>query len=89
MSKTAVRSPLTQGGLEIKCEMTIEWQDKDKFLLLKLKEYICKNYNFEKSLDDDSEDILEDINKVMQSGPADSELDEEMDQELPILMEEN
>ena len=87
MSKTAVHSPLTQGGLEIKCEMTIEWQDKDKVLLL--KEYVFKNYNFEKSLNDDSEDILEDINKVMQSGPEDSELDGEMDQELPILMEEN
>ena len=56
MSKRAVCSPLTQGGLEIKCEMTIEWQDKDKFLLL--KEYVFKNYNFEKSLNDDSKDIL-------------------------------
>ena len=32
---SSYRSPLTQGGLEIKCKVTIEWQDKDKFMFLK------------------------------------------------------
>ena len=50
------RSPLTQGGLEVKCQVTATW-DNDKGRKI-LTQSIERNYKFSNSLIDDSEEIL-------------------------------
>ena len=57
------RSPLTQGGLEIKCRVTLTWTDALKFDFLKT--FIEKNYSFENREKDDSREILEQINAAI------------------------
>ena len=42
LDKTAYRSPLTQGGLEIKASVTVVWTDEEKFGIL--RNYISENY---------------------------------------------
>ena len=56
------RSPLTHGGLEVKCRIILEWADKDKFFFLKR---FIDNYSFEKRNVDDSEAILKEITEGM------------------------
>ena len=69
----ACSSPLTKDGLEITSSVTVELgvESKDTFLLL--NEHIKKNYIFDKSCDDDSASILEEINKMLNKDDADSD----------------
>ena len=55
----AVRSPLTQGGLEIKCSVTANWESEDSIDILKSS--IENTYNFDDRLVDDSETVLESL----------------------------
>lgn len=60
------RSPITQGGLEIKVAVTFSWEvsQREKFFLL--KDYISKWYDFQTSLtQDDSDQILERLEEDM------------------------
>lgn len=59
LDKTAYRSPLTQGGLEIKASVTVVWTDEEKFGIL--RDYISENFSFERRLNDDSTSILNEI----------------------------
>ena len=53
------RSPLTRGGLEIKCRVCATWINEEK--LQKLKILIIKNYDIDTSLKDDSASILKSL----------------------------
>jgi predicted transcriptional regulator len=55
----AVRSPLTQGRLEIKCIVTVNWASDDG--IDKLKSSIERNYSFEDHLADDSKTVLQSL----------------------------
>ena len=62
LEKKPHRSPLTQGGQEIKClSVTVESGVWTKFSML--TEFLNSNYDFEKRDSDDSKSILEDIEK--------------------------
>ena len=52
-----VRSPLTQGGLEIKCIVTVNWASDDGVEILRSS--IERNYSFEDRLVDDSKTLLQ------------------------------
>ena len=56
-------SPLTQGGLEIKPKVTVEWALADKLKFLLFQEYVQTNYDFDKSNEDHSNVILEKIRR--------------------------
>ena len=55
----AVRSPLTQGGLEIKCSVMANWESDDGIDILKSS--IQNNYNFDDRLGDYSKSVLESL----------------------------
>ena len=55
----AVRSPLTQGGLEIKCIVTVSWASDDGIDILRSS--IEKNYSFEDRMVDDSKTVLQSL----------------------------
>ena len=47
---------MKQGGLEIKCAVNCRWLNEQ--FLEKLKDFITRNYDFDKCLVDDSKTIL-------------------------------
>ena len=51
MEEKPTRSPLTQGGLEVKCSVTASWTNENGIKLL-------EKYNFENRSTDDSAAIL-------------------------------
>ena len=51
-----VRSPLTQGGLEIQCRVTANWDNSEAMDLLRTS--ISERYDFEKRLEDSSKQLL-------------------------------
>ena len=70
--------PLTQGGLEIICNVTMYWRNKEKFGIL--TKYIDEHYSLEKANQDDSKYILAEIKdklnlKDLSCDHADSESD--------------
>jgi hypothetical protein len=84
-------SPLTQGGLEVKSLVTVEWGTSDKVKFFILKTYIQNNYDFETSNIDDSNLIVAKLKKEIDSygaGHSDSENEDQMDfDDPPIFME--
>ena len=59
MEEKPVRSPLKQGGLEIKCHVKCHWTSEQ--YLTVLKDFVEKNYSFEGRLKDDSKAILQSL----------------------------
>ena len=64
------RSPITQGGLEIKVAVAVTWEatqtQSAKFMIL--RDYNTKWYEFRNSLtQDDSKDILEKLEKDLEN----------------------
>ena len=57
MEGKAVQSPLTQGGLEIKC--IVSWASDDGIDILRSS--IEKNYSFEDRMVDDSKTVLQSL----------------------------
>ena len=51
-----VRSPLTQGGLEIQCRVIANWDNNEAMDLLRTS--IWERYDFEKWLEDSSKQLL-------------------------------
>ena len=87
-----MRSPLTQGGLEIKAKVTLKWDDEAKFLLF--KEKVETNYRFDRSCQDESDSILESIKKMI-IGDGEARVDDEeaenddmdVDNDIPIFVD--
>ena len=79
-----VKSPLTQGGLEIKSWVAVEWDvnSKNKFVIL--KEYIENFYSFDKSCADESAVIIEGIKRLLDEPSG--QKDDEDDIDTPIQM---
>ena len=87
LEKKPHRSPLTQGGQEIKClSVTVESGVWTKFSML--TEFLNSNYDFEKRDSDDSKSILEiekKINTTLETISSDDklvEIDDEDDIQL-------
>ena len=82
------RSPITQGGLEIKSLVRAEWPTVENMKFLAFKNYVQDAYKFEESLNkDDSKEILQNIMKI-EDGQESEEDGEDMAEAPPILMEE-
>ena len=83
------RSPLTQGGLEIKTKVTVVWpmEDKEKFLLL--RNYVEMNYDFDKSNEDQSPAILDKIKGTIMGEVHQDDADEIEVEEAQINDEDN
>ena len=60
LEEKPLRSPLTQGGLEIKCRVKCTWTNEEHLDLL--KRFIEQNYTFENRLNDYSTSVLESLN---------------------------
>ena len=56
MEEKPARSPLTQGGLEVKCSVTASWTNEKGITLL--KKLVDEKYSFDKRLEDESADII-------------------------------
>ena len=56
LEEKPARSPLTQGGLEVKCSVTASWTNENGIKLL--KKLVGEKYNFENRSTDDSAAIL-------------------------------
>ena len=63
IEKKSHRSNLTQGGIEIKSKVSVTWLATEEIKFLYLKDFVEKNYNFEKRNDDESGIILDKIKK--------------------------
>ena len=59
LEQKPVRSPFTQGGLEIKCKVTASWSKQEGLDLLKTS--IDQKYNFDNRLVDDSKTVLQSL----------------------------
>ena len=56
LEEKPARSPLTQGGLEVKCSVTASWTNEKGITLL--KKLVDEKYSFDKRLEDESADII-------------------------------
>ena len=72
LEKKPSRSPLQQGGLEIKCRVRVTCTNQE--LLEMLKGFILMNYSIDACLKDDSAEILKSL-KVEDVSETDSELE--------------
>ena len=70
LEKKPRRSPLKQGGLEIKCAVSCR-QLNEKFLE-KLQDFITRNYDFDKCLVDDSKTILASLKAQLEGADHES-----------------
>ena len=59
LEEKPLRSPLNQGGLEIKCMVKCNWTDEQ--CLTVLKDFVEKSYSFDGRLKDDSKAILQSL----------------------------
>ena len=86
-----MRSPLTQGGLEIKSKVSVKWGVNSRAKFVLFKEHVEKNYIFVKRCEDDSAKILESIKKLMIVEVSNEEEEEnaeiEVDNAIPILVD--
>ena len=67
---------MTQGGLEVKCQVTATW-DNDKGRKI-LTQSIERNYKFSNSLIDDSEEILRSLLPTGNEIEPEHDLDDDM-----------
>ena len=84
MEEKPLRSPLSQGGLEIKCSVTCNWTDAENLELL--TQLIEKNYQFDNRMTDDSKSILESLD--LEVGIGEYESDDEEDSGLPVEIDD-
>ena len=98
MSPKASMSPLTQGGLEIKSEVSVDWGIEDsnmsnKCSVLKSEDLHQENYSLETTLQDDSAAILLEINRLINSSDVEAtdimdDVDMDEDSELIMMVNE-
>ena len=77
----AYKSPLTQGGLEVRCLVTASWTNEE--YLSFLKSSIEKRYSALDNEKDDSSDILRSIN--IPEKESDSESDDEAEGDINMV----
>ncbi len=75
------RSPLTQGGLEIRSVVTALWENEEFLSFLKIS--IEKRYNVLNNERDDSSDILKQVNIPEKDSESEYEEEEMDDNQIP------
>lgn len=68
-----MRSPLTQGGIEIPCKIKLSWSSRTGIAIF--SDFVIKNYDLEKNLVDDSPTILREIKENLVSSTDQEEDD--------------